>query len=259
LIFVNELDVYLRAFYYWINFDMYSQNFALSDELKAWKNFLDKSQSLFKKIEDSADEFGFRHGLGKAKGMSGEKEVATQRMNFYLPFDGLRIYPRLLYSEGYLPKLGDFETHRYYFTYHPKVLMPIFTKLADRSWETTLSQHWTIGSHTYVAERKEHWIAYNVSAQVNLRTIIEEELHCLSEEVHGTTKTDDVLNAIRAKDPTLEKEIGLNLDHILSAEEERFRAFGNLMDNEMFPEIRKLQSFCNLFEETLIVKGKKVK
>jgi hypothetical protein len=64
------------------------------------------------------------------------------------------------------------------------------------------------------------------------------------------------LTAIRTKDPTLEKEIELNLNHILSAEEKRFRDFGDLIEKERSPEIRKLQTFCNLFEDTPIMKRK---
>lgn len=252
MIFVDELDVYLRSFHYWINFDVYLESFSFSDEIRAWKSYLDDNNNIFKQIEISAETFGFKHDFGKARGMYGEREIETRRINFYLSFDGLKIYPRLLYSEGYLPKPEDFEAHRYFFTYLPKVLMPIFQKQGTDSWKITLSQHWTIGSHRYIKDKKEHLIAYNVSVPVNLRTIIEEELHSLGENVHGTTKTEDVLTSLRSKDPNLEKEIELSLNHILSAEEKRFRDFGDLIQKEKAPEIRILRAFCNLFEKTII-------
>ena len=135
--------------------------------------------------------------------------------------------------------------------------MPTFKRTGDAVWEVGLTTHWTIGTHRYIKETKEHLIAYNVSVPVNLATIIEEELHALGEKVHGGTKREDILNEIRNKDPNLQKEIELNLNHILSAEEKRFRDFGNLILEERSPEIRKLKTFCNLFENTLIEKGLK--
>ena len=95
----------------------------------------------------------------------------------------------------------------------------------------------TLGTHRYIEETKEHRIAYNVSVPVNLYTIIEEELHALGEEVHGRKKTPDVLTLIK-KNPKLQNEIELNLNHILSAEEKKFTSFGNLIREEKAPEIR---------------------
>ena len=249
MIFVKELDVYLRTFFYWINFNFYSQNFNLFEEVKAWKRFLDNNQGALREIEESAGAFGFKHDVSRGRGMAGEKEIRTQRMNFFLPFDGLRIYPRLLYSEGYLPKPSNFEKHRYYFTYYPKVLMPIFKKTEKKTWEALLSHHWTVGTHRHIKKTKEHLIAYNVSVPVNLATIVEEELHTLGKKVHGKTTREDILNMIRTRDPNLEKEIELNLNHILSAEEKRFRDFGDLIREEKSPEMRKLETFCDLFEK----------
>ncbi len=95
-------------------------------------------------------------------------------------------------------------------------------------------------------------MVYNVSVPVILRTIVEEELHSIEQNIHRTTRTSDVVNFIKAKNPKLKKEIGLNLNHILSTEEEKFTLFGEIIRKEFASEIRKLKKFCDLFEYTLL-------
>jgi hypothetical protein len=252
IIFVEELDTYLRCFYYWINFDSYATVFDMPEELKSWRLFFNDNQRMFRDIEISADKFGFIHNFGGARAMFGSKEVTTRRMNFFLPFDGLRVYPRLLYSEGYLPTPKDFNLHRYFFTYLPLLLGLFYKKKEDGSEEPVLSVGATAGSHRKDKKSGEHWIAYNVSVPINMGVIIEEELHSHGDKIHGTTNVQEVLKAIQTNDPQLQNEIELNLNGILSVEEQKFRSFGNLMTQEKTPDLRKMKVFNELFEKFLI-------
>ncbi len=81
MIYVDELDSYLRSYFYYTNYRWYLEYFKLSNKLESWRNFLINNRSIFTIIANSADEFGFLHEVGTVRGMNGERDITTSNLD----------------------------------------------------------------------------------------------------------------------------------------------------------------------------------
>lgn len=253
---VPELDLYLKTIFYAYNSNSEIYRDILSDELKSWVSFFGVNQGILQRFKETVEkpEFGFTFEIGRANSMYGAKEV--KRLfdpNLLLPAPFLKIYPRLLYEYDFIKEPADFGCHEYFFRYYPKMTVRVYFK-KDNNGNYVLqpSQHWIIGTHG-IRDTK-HVISYNVAVLVDLRTIVEEELHAQIANLHGTVTVADVVKSIEEKNPELKREIEANLNRILSTEERKFRDLGNTLKVEYASELRILQNFVNKFEEEIICK-----
>ena len=154
-------------------------------------------------------------------------------------------------AQPVIKKTLDFDFHEYFFRYYPKMTVRIYAeKDAKGKWILKPSQHWIIGTHGHVD--KKHIISYNVAVDVDLRTIVEEELHAQIANLHETTTVAEVVKNIEEKNPNLKLEIEANLNRILSTEEKKFKELGNILRVEYASELRILENFVNKFEEEVI-------
>jgi len=252
---VPELDLYLKAVYYAYNSNSEIYRDILSDELKSWVSFFGLNQGILKRFKETVQkpEFGFTFEIGTANAMYGAKEIrGLFDPNLLLPAPFLKIYPRLLYEYDFIKEPPDFDCHEYFFRYYPKMTVRVYLKKPDGQLLLQPSQHWLIGTHGI--RDKRHVIAYNVAVHVDLRTIVEEELHAQIPDLHGTLTVADVVKDIEEKNPDLKKEIEANLNRILSTEERKFRDLGETMKVEYASELRILENFVNKFEEEIICK-----
>lgn len=248
---VPQLDLFLKALYYWLNYDEYLKYFDVLEDLFSWKDFFDKNQGTFPP-PPYFSKFGFVMKPVTAKGMFGEVELITKRGDMFLPIPGLSVYPRLLYYKGYLPEPIDFEKHEYFFMYYPKLIRPRFTKNSEGTLKTMITMGWTGGTMRYDKDADKYLIAYNVAVPVNIRVIIEEELHSLGGKVHGLPTVDEIVSQIESKDPTLIRDIEDSLNRVLSTEENRFKELGDLLQKEYSSELNLMKEFIVKFEVSII-------
>lgn len=113
------------------------------------------------------------------------------------------------------------------------------------------STHWIVGTHTPLANER-CLISYNVAVNVDLSTIVEEELHDQIPNLHDTQNTQQVTERIDRENPALRDEIVANLNRILSTEEKKFKDLGNMLRIECASELRILQNFVDCFEHEVI-------
>lgn len=253
---VPELDLYLKTVYYAWNSNSEIYRDILSDELKSWISFFGINHGMIQRFKATVErpEFGFTFEIGRANSMYGEKEIkGLFDPVLLLPAPFLKIYPRLLYTYKFIEEPPDFDCHEYFFRYYPKMTVRVYLKKGDKG-DLILqpSQHWIIGAHGH--KDKKHSISYNVAVAVDLRTIVEEELHAQIPNLHGTTTTADVVKDIEEKKPDLKKEIEANLNRILSTEEKKFLDLGDTLRVEHASELRILENFVNKFEGEVICK-----
>lgn len=251
---VPELDIFLKSAFYFHNNerDLYS-SVHFSDRVKAMIRFVRKNPGVFSNFENTAKkpDLGFVVSIVQSDSMYGDREVRTSEYLFLRPAQYLKIYPRLIYTNGYLEQPESFDTFRYFLRYAPKVIVNIFQRVPNSSNYTPIPTHvGTVGSHTPAGT--EHWIAYNVALAVNIDTIVEEELHAQTTSVHGTTATSDVVARIRSSSPQLTAEIVGNLNLILSAEETKFKQLGDILRTEYPAELETLHSFVEMVEMEVI-------
>lgn len=256
---VPELDLYLKTVYYCWNSNSEVYRDILSDELKSWVSFFGANQGMIQRFKSTVEkpEFGFAFGIGKSNSMYGKKEIRglfDPVLLLSAPF--LKIYPRLLYANGFLKESPDFDNHEYFFRYYPKMTVRIYDLDAEKKWILVPSQHWIIGTHSHNEENKKHVISYNVAVNVDLRTIVEEELHAQIPNLHETVTVAEVVGNIEEKKPDLKKEIEANLNRILSTEEKKFMDLGDTLRVEHASELRILEDFVTKFEEEVICKTK---
>lgn len=254
---VPELDLYLKGVFYAFNANSQLYRDILSDELKAWVSYFGGNQGMLLRFKATVEkpEFGFTFEIGKANSMYGIKEIkGLFDPNLLLPAPFLKIYPRLLCAYDFLKEPTNFEAHKYFFRYYPKMIVRIYTKQDPTGkWIMKPSQHWIIGTHSH--RDKDEFISYNVAVDVDIRTIVEEELHAQIPDLHDNLKTvDDVVKEIEEKKPNLKKEIVANLNRILSTEERKFKELGNTLRVENASELRILERFVTKFEEGIICK-----
>lgn len=254
---VPELDLYLKSIFYAYNSNSDIYRDILSDELKAWVSYFGVNQGLFMRFKATVEkpEFGFTFEIGRANSMYGAREVkGLFDPNLLLPAPFLKIYPRLLCAFNFIKESANFDTHKYFFRYYPKMTVRIYIqKDATGQWLMKPSQHWIIGTHSH-RDKAEH-ISYNVAVDVDLRTIVEEELHAQVPNLHDQlTTVDEIVKQIEQKEPDLKQEIVANLNRILSTEERKFRELGNTLRIEHASELRILENFVTKFEECIICK-----
>lgn len=244
---VQELDTFLKALYYWLNYDEYHKCFAILGDLFSWKDFFDRNRGFFPP-PSYFQKFGFISKPVTSKSMYGTVELEMKRANLFFPVPGLSVYPRLLYYKGYLPETDDFDKHEYFFMYYPKLIRPHFTT----GPKPIVSMGWTRGTASYEKEVDKYMIAYNVAVPVNIHTVIEEELHALRIRAHGLPVVDEIQKQIEEKDPSLKRDIEDSLNRILSTEENRFRQLGDLLQREYSSELHLMNDFISKFETSII-------
>lgn len=108
------------------------------------------------------------------------------------------------------------------------------------------SHHWVKGTHAHRDGITN--ISYNVAVEVDLSTIIEEELHAQIEDLHHTDTVETIEHRIREENPDLAIEIEQNLNKILSTEEKKFYDMGDTLREECSSELRVLDKFIEKFE-----------
>lgn len=252
---VPELDLYLKSVFYAYNSNSEIYRDILSEELKSWVSFFGINAGLLQRFKETVEkpEFGFTFEVGRANSMYGAKEVrGLFDPQLLLPAPFLKIYPRLLCEYDFIKEPESFKYHEYFFRYYPKMTVRIYFKKDDKDLILQPSQHWIIGTHG--TRDTKHIISYNVAVLVDLRTIVEEELHAQIPELHSTMTVSDVVKNIEEKNPELKKEIEANLNRILSTEERKFRELGNTLRVEYASELRILENFVNKFEEQIMCK-----
>jgi hypothetical protein len=255
---VPELDLYLKTVYYAWNSNSEIYRDILSEELKSWVSFFGVNRGMIQRFKSTVErpEFGFTFGIGKSNSMYGNKEIrGLFDPMLLMPAPFLKIYPRLLYTYGFLKESPEFDSHEYFFRYYPKMTVRVFTKQDGQGkWILMPSQHWIIGAHGYDDKNKKHVICYNVAVAVDLRTIVEEELHAQILNLHEKTTVAEVVKNIEEKKPDLKKEIEANLNRILSTEEKKFMDLGATLRVEHASELRILEDFVTKFETEVIYK-----
>jgi len=252
---VPELDLFLKTWFYIFNSDReIYRNLNLSDNLRSRINYFFNNPLMLNLFENTVQrpEFGFDFELGRVDSMYGVREVLGLRDPYLvLPAQFLKVYPRLLYAYGFLKRPRNFENYRYFFRYYPKMVVPIYEQRQNsREIFQQPSYHWILGTHWQ--RDREHHISYNVAVEVNLRTIIEEELHGQIEGLHDTTTVSNIVEDIENQMPELKKEIEQNLNRILSTEEKKFQDLGEVLSVENASEIRILEQFVIKFETEVI-------
>jgi hypothetical protein len=253
---VPELDLYLKSVYYAYNSNSEIYRDILSEELKSWISFFGANQGMIQRFKATVEkpEFGFTFEIGRANSMYGAREIRGMFDPYLLlPAPFLKIYPRLLYAHNFIKESPDFDAHEYFFRYYPKMTVRIYIKQDEQGkWILHPSQHWVIGAHGQIEKR--HVISYNVAVAVDLRTIVEEELHAQIPNLHKTVTVEDVVKNIEERKPDLKKEIEANLNRILSTEEKKFMDLGDTLRVEHASELRILEDFVTKFEEEVICK-----
>lgn len=248
---VPELDLYIKTFFYYLNSgsEIY-RNIDFSEELKSRISFLKNNQGILVRFQNTVTkpEFGFTFGLGRANSMYGIREVVGLFDPYLtLPAKFLKIYPRLLYSHGFLTIPTNFENYKYFFRYYPKMIVQVYKQRqgTQEVYQET-STYWVLGTHSQVSN--ENHISYNVAVEVNLDTIIEEELHGQIEQLHSANPVADIVRNIQEKMPELKLEIEQNLNRILTTEEKKFQDLGDVLRIENASELRILDQFVTMFE-----------
>ena len=116
--------------------------------------------------------------------------------------------------------------------------------------ELVPATHWIVGTCSPKDDGND--IAYNVAVNVDLRTIVEEELHCQIKNLHETDNTNEVTKSIETQMPDLKDEIVANLNRILSTEEKKFKDLGNIIKIGFASELRILETFVIKFGTEVI-------
>jgi hypothetical protein len=250
---VPELDIYLKAVYYAFNSNTEIYRGILSDKLKSQISFVYYNSGLFARFQNLVQqpEFGFSFTIGQANSMYGSREIRNMCDPYLLlPAPFLKIYPRLLYSYNFIKQTENLGKHEYYFRYYPKMIVRIYEE-TNGVTKLRPSAHWIIGTHTET-DNKRHLISYNVAVDVDLSTIIEEELHAQIENLHQTTNTNELTKKVQNEMPDLKQEIEANLNRILTTEEKRFLDLGDMLRVNCASELRLLKNFVNDFENEII-------
>lgn len=253
---VPELDLYLKTLFYMYNAnsEAYS-SIDLSEEIKSWIVYFRNNYSLFLEFEEIVErnKYGFQFEMGTVTTMFGIREIDV----LYDPFFShaaqfLKLYPRLLYSYGFIETPPCFDEHKYFFRYFPKMVTPRYDELREGSSETIQTPSMYCMSGTRGGLGEEHTISYNVTIEVGLGTVVEEELHCQTEELHGTDIVEDVVRNIEDRMPELKVEIEDNLNRILSTEEKKFSDLGEALRLESASELQIFNYFVQKFEAEVI-------
>jgi hypothetical protein len=250
---VPELDVFLKTIYYSFNCNAPIYKDVLSKETQVQSSYMYSLQGTFMRFKELIEksELGFSFTVSRCTSMYGACELKTLYDPFLIlaaPY--LKIYPRLLYSDGFINKTPEFEKHDYYFRYYPKMLVRVYAKTGENT-KLLPSTHWILGSHNLDAKGRT-MISYNVAVNVNLHTLVEEELHGQIHNLHSTNTTQSVVKQIETTNPCLRKEIEENLNRILSTEEKKFKDLGNIIHIEFASELRNMQCFIDKFEGDVI-------
>lgn len=250
---VSELDIFLKTAYYSFNSNAPIYKGILSKEVQSYCSFMFSTQGTFLRFKELVEQsgLGFSFTVGRCNSMYGACEVKGMYDPFLLlaaPY--LKIYPRLLYSNNFIKTNPDFEKHDYYFRYYPKLLVRLYSK-NDQGTKLIPSTYWLLGTHN-VSETGRTIVSYNVAVNVNLHTIVEEELHGQIPNLHDTLNTQDTVKKIENENPKLKEEIEANLNRILSTEEKKFKDLGNLIRLEFSSELRYMQIFIDKFENEVI-------
>jgi hypothetical protein len=249
MISVPELDIYLKAFFYFMNADsgLYS-TIVFSEGLRSWIRFINNNSGMLGSFRETVErpEFGFEFNVARTTSMFGEREFQDVADPFLiLPAQYLKMYLRLLYSKGFLRQPEEFASFRYYLRYLPKTIVNVY------KWDPETSEYIAIPNHYWIrgghAAGDEQSISYNVAVRVEVATIIEEELHA-----HGRPVVGETVEKIRGSEPGLIEEIEENLNLVLSAEGWRFRELGEALRRENSSELRNLEQFVDLFEREAI-------
>jgi hypothetical protein len=253
MVYVRELDIMLRSLFYWRNYQWYQKALQVHEDVEAWIRFFTDNRSVFRTMTSSAKDYGLIAKVGHARGMHGEREAVLHIRHLYFPCAGLKLYPKLLYSAGYIPRPADFNRHRYYFAYYPPVLVPAYKREKDSTWSVVrLRQRTTTGTHWYIKANNEHRIAYNIASPITLYTIIEEELHAQGQSIHGTSTIKEIIAQIESQDPDLKNEVASSLNRVLSTETQRYQQYGDHLTSVHMPLLQLLTRFSTLFENQLI-------
>ncbi len=254
MISVPELDVYLKAFFYFLNkgAGFYSP-IGFSEELEAWIGFINNNPGMLGGFRETVErpEFGFEFNVARTTSMLGEREFEGIGDPFLiLPVQYLKMYPRLLYSKGFLRQPEAFSSFRYYLRYLPKTIVNVY------KWDPETSEYLAIPNHYWIrgghSAGDEQSISYNVAVRVEVATMIEEELHAQGVPVHGRPVVRETVEKIRCSEPGLIEEMEENLNLVLSAKGWRFRELGEELRRENSSELRNLEQFVDLFEREVI-------
>lgn len=250
---VSELDIFLKTVYYTFNSNAPIYSGIFSKELQTEISFMASQQGTFNRFKNLVEQSGFSFSVGRCNSMYGACEIKGLYDPVILlsaPF--LKIYPRLLYSLNFIKNAVDFSQHQYYFRYYPKMLVRLYAKTADGK-ETILipSTHWIMGTHHRTPDGKTS-ISYNVAVNVDLNTIVEEELHGQIPNLHDTSDRQEIVKKLETEMPELKAEIEANLNRILSTEERKFRELGNTLRIEFASELQTMESFIDKFENAVI-------
>ena len=200
-------------------------------------------------IEQSGMNFSF--SIGRSNSMYGCREIKGMcDPLLLLPAPFLKIYPRMLYSYKLIKEPPDFSKHSYYFRYYPRMIVRLYGKSSAGKVELVPATHWIVGTCSPKDDGND--IAYNVAVNVDLRTIVEEELHCQIKNLHETDNTNEVTKSIETQMPDLKDEIVANLNRILSTEEKKFKDLGNIIKIGFASELRILETFVIKFGTEVI-------
>jgi hypothetical protein len=252
---VPELDTFIKSIFYSLNCNAPIYAGIFSKEAQTAASFMLSQQGTFVRFKDVAEQsgLGFSFSIGRCNSMFGVSEMKGLYDPVLLlaaPF--LKIYPRLIYSHNFIQKTVDFGQHNYYFRYYPKMLVRVYVKTEDGK-ETKLipSTHWLMGSHNRTVDGKTI-ISYNVAVNVDINTIVEEELHGQIPNLHDTNSRQDIVKKIETDMPELRNEIESNLNRILSTEEKKFKELGNILRVEFASELRTMDAFIKKFENDVV-------
>lgn len=252
---VPELDLYLKTVYYVFNSSTEIFRGILSEELQSWITFFGINQGIINRFKETVElpEFGFTFQIGRSNSMYGVREIrGMYDPILLLPAPFLKIYARLLYEYDFIENSPEFDTHEYFFRYYPKMTVRVYRRNAEGEEILRPSQHWVKGAHSRIPTDGRHLITYNVAVNVDLNTIVEEELHARIPDLHQTTTTTEVVQNIDENMPQLKIEIEDNLNRVLSTEEKKFADLGNILRIEKASELRILDNFVNKFEAEII-------
>jgi hypothetical protein len=248
---VPELDIFIKSAYYAMNCNAPIYKGILTREVQTYCSFVASQQGTYMRFKELVEQSGFAFTIARCNSMYGVCELKALYDPYLIlsaPF--LKIYPRLLYSNGFIKEMPDFEKYEYFFRYYPKMLVRQYVKDGDKT-KLVPTTHWILGTHNKGADGRTI-ISYNVAVNVNLHTIVEEELHGQIQDLHNTTDTSKVVKQIETINPSLKKEIEENLNRILSTEEKKFKDLSSIIRVEMSSELRSFQSFIDKFENDVI-------
>ena len=132
--------------------------------------------------------------------------------------------------------------------YFPRMLVTTYQK-SENGIQRTIGYQNVRGTH--VTTDHESIISYNIVDNVDLGTIIEEELHAHRVHVHGVSLTSDLERKMRESSPDVAFEIEKIVGIVLEAEKEKFKTLGETLRNERNDTIQELENFNKRYEEKI--------